>query len=1231
MNAYTRIFACFLIVLALSGGLATAGELSESWESYLDQVPQDTLIRVIIRPTPVVSGLTLQRELAAQYTRRADRHREAVRTLQAAARSSQAPILAALNQLHMADQAHRIKSYWVDNLLSAEMKPEAIAQIISRPDVEKIYLFPEIRSMAPLGAPTFGKPGATMRELYLDIINAPTAWSLGYTGSGVLVANIDSGVDGEHPALGPKWRGNNGYSSAESWFDPVFGESTPHVNGTPDDGQYFHGTATMGLICGHDPAAGETTGVASDAQWISAGVLDVFGADIFEALQWLIDPDGDPNTEDDVPDVISNSWGYLNAADAIPAVECDDLFWNVIDNLEAAGAITIWAAGNEGWSGTEAVPSTIRNPANRATSEVNTFAVGMIYAKTLDTVLFPLQSSRGPSDCDGVSKKPEVVAPGWLMRSTAPGGTYIDSIGGSSFAAPLVAGAAAIMREYNPDATVDTIKKALLLSAWDLDVDPQDAGNDNNTGYGLINIEAALQLTPELTEPYLVIKDVDYTRPQPGGQADIVVTARNNGFPIANVSVELVSLDDRLTVLSDPVSLGGFNKGDEQDNSESPIQISVDATAIDGERLPVEWRFSGTGYSRTHRGAISVGEIRSDELFTHDIGNVTFTITSFGEYGLSPVNGNVFRAESEGFLHGPTAPTQSLFEMGFLVGTGPEHVSDAIRQIGDVPDNDFLNDKSGNFRVEEPGPLADQQTYAAFSDAYAENPLGLFIEQRSYAWSDTTDDDYVVLEYVIHNRSDSLLEGVRAAMFADWDFPWGGQNQSTFDKARFGPDSTSLPPDMYNLVPPMPERVGYMLNRQENLRMYRGMVSLNVEGASAYRYISNQSFLYDGFTEEEKWLFMTSGFTVLEGTVTEDGSHMITAGDWDLQPGDSAVAAFAIIGAENDFDMYAFARRARAKYLCLKGLASGSDLSLSPESISFEAEQGGDLPSAQELNISNLCGDTTWSATFGQPWLELSAQSGTTPDEIAVSVINVNLAQGTYYDTILVTIPPAEEDTARVPVTLTIQEGLADLRVFPVFQTLNVLQLSSGSDTASSWIVNDGLATLTWSAGNSSTWLTIDPVAGTIAPADSTPLVMSTNSTAPTLAPGDYEDFVVIDAGSAHNSPDTIKVNLTVSAVAAEVGNTPNPFDPYSGDGVTEISLGISMRAEVEAKIYDLAGELVGTAFAGTRDPGQTITWDGTTDDGEIVANGVYFCHLKISPLDGEEREHVLKIAVKRE
>lgn len=1207
-----------LIVFAV--GLAStqlgAAELSADLEAYLTTLSPEQKIRVVFRAAGATDGMILKRQLADSYARRADRHREALLTLQQTALNAQAAILPTLSRMRLENRAENIKSYWIDNLISAELTPSAIVELAARDDIEKIYPFPEIKSIEPVTGGALAKPGATRAEVGLRAIGADQMWAAGYTGTGRLVANIDTGIDVNHPALSSKWRGNNGYASAESWYDPIEGESTPHTFGPSDEPSYFHGTATMGLLVGHDPSTGDTTGVAFNAQWISAGALDIPGADIFEALQWLIDPDGDPNTEEDVPDVISNSWGYLSsdtlAGRAVaPYVGCDDLFWNVMDNLEAAGAICFWAAGNETYLGGHFNPMTIRNPANRNTSEVNAFAVGMVMATYFpDSLFFPLQSGQGPSNCDSTTIKPEVVAPGWYIRSTMPNGAYSggnELLGGTSFAVPYVAGAAALLREYNPNATADTIKKVLLHSALDLTFDPGDEGDDNKTGMGLINIPAALAMMPANIEPHLYIKAITYTRPSPGGTAEIVVSVRNSGLPVANVSLDMVSLDDRLSTDTDMYYFGGFNMDEIKDNADTPFLAIVGEDVKIGERLPVEWRFEGGGYSRTVRGAIAVGPPSDLDIFTHDVGNVVFSISSFGEYGLAP-GGNVSRLGTEGFLHLPTSPTQSLFEMGFLVGNGPDFVSDAVRQIGDIPDNDFLADASGNLRVEQPGLYADQQTFAAFSDALAENPLGLFIEQRTYAWADTTDDDYVILEYVIHNRSDTALYGVRAALFADWDFPWG-ENQASSDWGRFDPVAA----------------VGWMLHKREADGLFRGIAALTPDGMISYRYIINANEIYDGFTEDEKWEFMTAGFESVRASATVDASHIMTIGEFDLQPGDSAVAAFAVIGAENDNQVKLFAQRAREKYECILGLASEVALAAEPDALGFAAEAGGDLPEPQELGINNLCGDVSWTLTHSQSWLSVDATSGSTPDTVTVSVTDINFAAGNYYDTLRIKATEGD-DSVLVPVTLQIVEELSRLRVEPTSVHLTFYQSDTLTEMPTVWIYNDGFGDMPWTATNDSVWLTLNPSSGTLVPADSIEMELTLGAPGFEFTPGNHQDVVVIDAPNAHDSPGTVTVLLTVQAPSSEIGNDPNPFNPYVE--VTNIDLGLSARSEVEVKIYDLAGALVRVLTTAWKDPGETLAWDGRVDDGPVAADGVYLCHLKITLMDGEVREHVLKIAV---
>ncbi|MGH2570364.1 MAG: S8 family serine peptidase, partial [bacterium] len=318
--------------------------------------------------------------------------------------------------------------------------------------------------------------------------------------------NMDTGVDGNHPAVAARWRGHFAPAS-ECWRDAVgFGHATPQdLNG--------HGTHTMGTITGSAP--GNQIGVAPGALWIAdnsinQGVGTEFNNDVLSGLQWLSDPDGNSNTTADVPDVVQHSWGVF---EGLGYPDCYSFWWTALDNCEAAGVVNTWSAGNEGPGA-----STLRSPADRASSPYNAFSVGA----TITSAPFTIASfsSRGPSTCPGTlfPIKPEVAAPGVNVWSAQPGGGY-QFLSGTSMAGPHVAGVVALMRAANPDIDVDTIKQILMDTATDLGA----AGEDNTYGHGFINAyEAVLAVL------------------QGYGQVEGTVTASGSGTPLANVFVDVL-------------------------------------------------------------------------------------------------------------------------------------------------------------------------------------------------------------------------------------------------------------------------------------------------------------------------------------------------------------------------------------------------------------------------------------------------------------------------------------------------------------------------------------------------------------------------------------------------------------------------------------------------------------------------------------------------------------------
>ena len=307
---------------------------------------------------------------------------------------------------------------------------------------------------------TSGSPA----EWNINIIDAPELWNFGFTGGGIVVASMDTGVDLDHPDVNSQWRGGE-----NSWYDPHGEHNSPYDN----DG---HGTQTMGIMVGGD-ANGTVIGVAPDANWIAVKIFNDAGdanfSNIHLGFQWLLDPDGDPNT-DDAPDVVNNSWGIPDHVD-----ECVLEFYDDIQALKAAGLAVVFAAGNEGHD-----PNTSLSPANYN----NSFAVGSIN----NSYIIEDSSSRGPSPCSG-QLFPTVVAPGVNIKTadlTLMSLNPYAYVSGTSFAAPHVSGAMALLMEAFPTLSLAELEDKLILSAEDLG----PVGADYDYGHGLINLSATYVL-----------------------------------------------------------------------------------------------------------------------------------------------------------------------------------------------------------------------------------------------------------------------------------------------------------------------------------------------------------------------------------------------------------------------------------------------------------------------------------------------------------------------------------------------------------------------------------------------------------------------------------------------------------------------------------------------------------------------------------------------------------------
>ena len=450
---------------------------------------------------------TINRQMDKQHATLQLRHKTTVVALQNIATASQPQIVEYLTELQSQNIVKEFECFWISNVIRVDTYQSVIDNIAKRDDVLKVYPNYYIELIEPIGGRFECEPGyRSDPEPGIEAIRAPEVWDMGITGEGVLVATLDTGVDGNHPALASRWAGvadpNYEGHPEWAWYDPYLGQNDfPYDNGG-------HGTHTMGTVCGGAP--GDQIGVAPGALWISAAPIDRGGgipgtvSDAIKSFEWLIDPDGDPETNWDVPDVCSNSWGLCDWHGYPP---CDDLFWSYLDACEAAGTVIIFSAGNEGSEG-------LRRPADRATDDYRTLAVGAVDANDPDWPIADF-SSRGPTYCTpggGPAIKPDIAAPGVNVRSSMPGGGYWN-LDGTSMASPHINGVVALLREANPELSVEQIKEIIFQTAYDLG----NEGEDNDYGWGMVDAYEAVLLAMGIEKPDLTCSgSLSWTGIQPG-------------------------------------------------------------------------------------------------------------------------------------------------------------------------------------------------------------------------------------------------------------------------------------------------------------------------------------------------------------------------------------------------------------------------------------------------------------------------------------------------------------------------------------------------------------------------------------------------------------------------------------------------------------------------------------------------------------------------------------------
>ena len=876
-KSLTSLLAILVSWALIASAAMAANKLSPKLRSVATSGGSDSLVTVVIfleQDTPAYAAKGRNSEVLGA---RASQQR-----VKSALTSVNGTLVRDFEQAHASLFSSVDARHWIVPALTVTIQSSRLNQLSIMPGIRRVVENAALDYEEPVKSVTAPSMASGVSD-GLNQLNVGALWALGYTGKGRLVCSFDTGVEGTHPALASKWRGASAPLS-ETWFSKINPAAIPFDAAG-------HGTHTMGVMVGS--VGSDTIGVAPDAEWISAGVIDQPGrslsttiSDIIEAFEWALDPDGDPTTTDDVPDVILNSWGIPKGL----FEPCDDTFYEVVDAVEAAGVVTIFACGNEGPE-----PMTLRSPADRASTPLNSFTVGAV-DPNYQVASF---SSRGPSSCDQTQIKPEVVAPGVLIRSSFKDGTF-KFMSGTSMAAPFVAGLVALMRQYNPAATVDEIKNAMIQSAIDVGA----PGQDNASGHGFIDVTRLLEFlpAPPSAEISLVGQSISGDNlAMPGETIGLTLVLTNPAGNVENVTGTLVPRIAGQATVQNPSVGFFFGTGGTNGTQTLPFTLQLATTLYHGQKVEFDLLLQTGLFTPfdTLPVTIRVGLTPAGEIATVQTNDIDLTISEFGQYGLA--EGSIYDVNGDGFTYQNSA--NLLYEGGIIVARNALQMSTAVRgEDGTINPSDFVpTSPVATFNLSDGGNM----TRVTMRDYKSIVSIPVEVRQESVVYDSYGDEGFVIVRYILRNVTAERLTNLRFGFVSDFDLPSGGEQY------HFDPEA----------------KIVYQTNDSDPAV---GIVALsNIGGFTSF----SNGPAKRGFTNSE-WLDLLSSTSGVDTTAGEDRGFVISTAAMEMDPGDSVVVAFALIAGADAGQIINNAEAARQRFFVATSIIDDNDASL-PDGFSL--------------------------------------------------------------------------------------------------------------------------------------------------------------------------------------------------------------------------------------------------------------------------------------------------------
>ncbi len=749
-----------------------------------------------------------------------------------------------------------------------------------------------------------------VQQYHLRSIRAEQAWDFTKGDSNIVIGVVDSGMDFDHPDLKMKFKYNykdpingvdddkDGYVDNFKGWDFV-GEkgSSP----TPDNNPQVlasgedHGIAVAGCAAADTDNNIGVAGVGFRTMFLATKhSQDIGGIGIYNGYSGII------YLADQGVNIINCSFGGRFYS---PAMQ-DIINYAVKDK----GCLVVAAAGNDG-------KDDLKYPA----ALKNVLAVGA--TDNIDRVV----------NFSNYGTFVDIAAPGasiFTTRHSASGG--YSNIDGTSFACPITAGAAALVMAQYPDFTPQQVSKMLTVSADNITTGRNTLYEDK-IGNGRLNVTRALtQKLPGVNLKRAYFNNGIQDDAFAGDTAYFYADFENVLFDTKeDFRISIETSDPKVRLITSSVDVGVIAGNSVKNTKEMPFKFIIRKTVPSYDTVMIKIVYEQDKFRDFEYFPLVLNPL-------HTVINKNNINTSMGHFATIGHHHDD-RKFGDGFL---VDDKNLLWEMTPVMGVSAARMVNAgrgiIRNRQAIFDDDFKkikpirldtarsDDKKGVWRWT--GEWDDSNAGVA--------AMKLRVKQDVWAQSAAPHADYVIVQYTIFNNGTGNLDNFYSGLFADWDVLDSRKNRANWISEL---------------------KTGYVHSSTDD--MYGAIQLLTTDKGINYTAFANNQAdpntpfgIYDGFTDSEKFLSISSGEFTLDAGLDGEGtdvSNVVSAGPYNLAKGDSVQIAFALIGAKSLDAVKAAAKDALEQYEILRkdivlgaeaGTALAKAITLAPNPAQTQVE-----------------------------------------------------------------------------------------------------------------------------------------------------------------------------------------------------------------------------------------------------------------------------------------------------